>query len=58
MVVARHSSSFSLEELFSSSFSDLFCLFCSLHTFYYLYLNFESTGPDLPGEYLDRIVIL
>ena len=59
MVVARHSSSlFSLEEIFCSSFSDLFCLFSSLCTLYYLYLNFESTGPDLPGEYVDRIVIL
>ena len=59
VVVARHCSSFfSLEEIFSSSFSDLFCFFSSLCTLYYMYLNFESTGLDLPGEYVDRIVIL
>ena len=23
-----------------------------------MYLNFESTGPDLPEEYVDRILIL
>ena len=44
MVVAQHSSSFfSLEEIFSSSFSDLFCFFSSLHTLYYQkFLNYWS----------------
>ena len=47
----------SLDNLFSLSFLELADLFSSLHTFYFWYLNFQNSGQDLFGEYVEWILI-
>ena len=49
---------FHWKSYFPHPFLIYFVIFSSLCTLYYLDLNFESTSPDLPGEYVDRILIL